>query len=135
MEEDPMSIKQQIIGWVTAVVLALSIYNMGFASKNVCDRLQKTIGQHKPAVVPDYLAEADFMEGVRAALQNMIDTKTYNVRFPIHLHMMHRNITVVAEVWIEGRADGTYVCEDSCDYVAGELKRTRDNKCFKIQNQ
>jgi hypothetical protein len=132
-----MTKKQQVIGWTMAIVLALSIYTMGWAKESVCERLERTVGQNTEIVIlKNLFEERNYLQGVIGRrLQWNIDAKAYNNRVPIHMFLQHRNLTVLGEVWVEKRSDGIYVCEDTCDYTAGEVVKARENRCNWIHKQ
>jgi hypothetical protein len=132
-----MTKKQQVIGWLMATVLALSIYSAGWAKESVCERLQRTVGQDTEIVILETIFdERNYLQGVIGRkVQWDLDMKVLNNRIPFHILLQHRNLTVLGEIWLEGRSDGIYVCEDSCDYAAGELVKARNNRCNRIQQQ
>jgi len=130
-----MTIKQQVIGWAMALVLALGMYNAGFAKENVCERLRRTVGQTKAFYAENPIEEGIYMEMYRQTLQEYLETRRLDERLSLHIYMKHRDMTVLGEVWLTERSNGLYVCEDSCDYVAGKLVKERDGRCFKLENQ
>jgi hypothetical protein len=130
-----MTVKQQIVRWAMCIILALGIYTAGFAAESVCERLQRTVGQTKAFYAENPVEEGVYMEMFRQTLQGHLEARRLDERLPLHLYMKHRDMTVLGEVWITERSDGLYVCEDSCDYVAGKLVKERDNRCFRIESQ
>ena len=132
-----MTKKQQVVGWAMAIVLALSIYTMGWAKESVCERLERTVGQSTEIVILRNLhEERNFLQGfLGKRLQWDLDMRVFNNRIPAHMFLQHRNLTVIGEAWLEQREDGIYVCEDTCDFRAGEVVKTRENRCERILQQ
>lgn len=102
------------------------------ADNDVCDKLYNTIGQeHEVFVANDYYDEAEYLEMVRKRLLWNMKVGAWKSIVPIHLFMRHRNLTCIGKTWVEQRLESVYVCETTCDSVAGEVVKTRD-RCYRV---
>ena len=85
-------------------------------------------------VVASLVEEQEYMYWLGAELSRSMDMYPDAGRWCVwsDLHMMHRNLTNKGQVCAEVRDDGLYICETSCDYVAGTVTKVRWNVCSKV---
>jgi len=103
------------------------------ANTNMCDELYNTIGQeYEIYVAEDYYGELFYLDLTRQRLLWNKNVEAWGEVVPFYMFMKHRNLTCIGKTWVEQRDDkSVYVCEKSCDSVAGEITKTRD-RCYRI---
>jgi hypothetical protein len=100
------------------------------AVKTACE---KAFEAKEQTVVANLQEENEYLYWIGAELaQKMKEHPKETQCVYVNLFMMHRNLANTGVLCAEYKEGDLYLCEESCDYVAGEEVTYREYECKKV---
>lgn len=118
------------------IIIAATALLMGCAgttavTKDVCEEFRTSIPDNKTLVVRSEKEFNTYMYSVGGAVAYKHASKEKPCA-NINVHMSWINQTLKGEFCIEKRLDGTYLCENVCEYTQDEVTNRSLDVCHKL---